>query len=166
LDNLCKLRRSLFNPDSGGIEAAGFDAFGRLPPWALNTARNGTGAANGSLVRVTLEHKELPMNSSKVSPVLIGTWSPRSLEDSNVRFTVSLSADGLEVHAVDVFDGERLEVSELVTRGQTLRFSTYTPSTGATLHHELEATAGGVRHRFSAPDVRRSVTEQLHPSAN
>ena len=81
---------------------------------------------------------------------LEGTWGPEDEGDSNVHFTVARVEGAVAVTGVDVFDGERLEISAVVWDGQSLRFETATPSTGSRLSHELRPTsATGAIYSFT-----------------
>jgi hypothetical protein len=81
---------------------------------------------------------------------LVGTWAPLEAGDSNVKFTVTFHGGTVRVLAVDAYDGEVLKVTGVVQTGNVIRFSTLTPSTGATVDHELEALPGEqARYRFT-----------------
>jgi hypothetical protein len=92
--------------------------------------------------------------------LIVGTWGPEEEGDSNVHFTIARHGRGLRVTAVDVFDGEKLRVRGVAWNGSALRFETVTPSTGATMTHELRALASGrALYRFTVAQRWKKLPE-------
>jgi len=61
---------------------------------------------------------------------MCGTWV---LPDSSVEFTISLVDGTLLIRATDTSDGEQLTISDVKRIGNTLQFTSITPSTGWTV---------------------------------
>ncbi len=91
---------------------------------------------------------------------LVGTWAPLEPGDSNIKFTVSFLGGEVRIAAVDAFDGEPIKVSGIVQKGNKICFQTLTPSTGATVEHELEALPGEhARYRFTVAQTWQRLGE-------
>ena len=61
---------------------------------------------------------------------LIGTWVNGDEYETDVEYTVSATRTGFAVRAVDRFDGEKGEVSDVKWDGNTLSFAVHWNSTG------------------------------------
>jgi len=71
--------------------------------------------------------------------VLIGTWRDSDHEiGSSIRFTVAASGAGFSVRAVDTYDGEELQISDVRWNGHVLHFTCLVPSTGRLTNYEME----------------------------
>jgi hypothetical protein len=69
-----------------------------------------------------------------------GRWRPR---DSSVVVEISVSHDQVNVCAVDIDDGEELEVGDLSWSEECIAFTMITPSTKWTVYQELRLQVNG-----------------------
>lgn len=72
------------------------------------------------------------MSSEKIKG-LVGTWYDQQEILSSVEYTVTATENGYAVTAIDTYDSESGEVSEVVWEQEvgTLKFSCYWPSSGS-----------------------------------
>ncbi len=75
---------------------------------------------------------------------LVGRW--HSPEWSSIEITIRQLKTTLQIRAVDLEDGEKLQIKNKSLDDKTVSFDLYTPSTGHTCHHLLSDKGGGTAH--------------------
>lgn len=95
----------------------------------------------------------MPTQTQK-NHLLVGAWIDPHDEFQTVQYTVRATLTRLLVSAIDVYDGERIEISDVSWSNHELRFQSYVPSTKWRLRHIFRVISRDkIEHEYTKADI-------------